>query len=90
MKTVPIQQATKLTDIPGVGKSIAADLTRLGYTKPSDLKGENPQAMYERHMTEVGSYVDRCVLYVFRGAVYYASTPQPEPEKLLWWNWKDK
>jgi hypothetical protein len=33
---------------------------------------------------------DRCVLYVFRCAVYFAEHEQHEPEKLKWWYWKDK
>lgn len=33
---------------------------------------------------------DRCVLYVFRCAVYYAEQEQHDPEKLKWWYWKDK
>lgn len=45
--------------------------------------------MYER-LSELQGAQDRCVLYVFRCAVYYASTPQPEPELLRWWNWKDR
>jgi SAM-dependent methyltransferase len=37
-------------------------------------------------------YCDRCLLYSFRCAVYYAQTEEElrEPEKLKWWNWKDK
>ena len=89
MKILSIQQATKFTDIPGVGKSIATDLVSLGYKQPSDLKGQNPEEMYERLMAQVGDHIDRCILYVFRGAVYYASTAHPDPDKLLWWNWKD-
>lgn len=89
MKAVPIQQATKFTDISGVGASIAVDLASLGYSQPSDLIGQNPEEMYERLMSQVGSHVDRCVLYVFRSAVYYASTAKPDPDKLLWWNHKD-
>ena len=34
--------------------------------------------------------VDRCLLYVFRCACYYARTKRPDPQKLLWWNWKDE
>jgi Pathogenicity locus len=34
--------------------------------------------------------VDRCVLYVFRAAVYFASNKKHDEEKLKWWNWKDK
>lgn len=85
-----IAKAHELTDIPGVGTSIAADLESLGYHKPSDLIGEDPEIMYQRLMSQVGGHIDRCMLYVFRCAVYYASTASPQPEKLLWWNWKDK
>lgn len=45
--------------------------------------------MYARECARKGVRVDRCVLYVYRCAVYYASTPQPDPEKLKWWAWKD-
>jgi hypothetical protein len=34
--------------------------------------------------------VDRCMLNVFRCAVYYASNDIHDPELLKWWNWKDK
>lgn len=75
--------------IPGVGKSIAQDLYDLGYRAVSDLKGENPEHMYETFCNLVGMKVDRCMLYVFRCAVYFASTTTPDPELLKWWNWKD-
>jgi len=28
--------------------------------------------------------------YVCRSSVYFAETKNPDPEKLKWWNWKDK
>ena len=37
-----------------------------------------------------GCVVDRCVLYTFRGAVYFAETENPEPELMKWLNWKDR
>jgi hypothetical protein len=77
-----------LTVIPGIGKSLAADLVLLGYTNVAQLKGQNPQRMYERLCKLTGTRQDPCVLYVFRCAVYFASTPKPAPEKLKWWNWK--
>jgi hypothetical protein len=40
-------------------------------------------------MCEKAGPQDRCLLYVFRCAVYYASTAAPEPELLKWWSWKD-
>jgi hypothetical protein len=79
----------ELQIIPGVGKSIAADLHSLGIEKVNDLKNKDAEAMYEQLMSRVGSHVDRCVLYVFRCAVYYAENDSPDPEKLKWWNWKD-
>ena len=77
--------------IPGVGVSIAADLRALGVREVADLVGEDPEVLYERSNALAGTVQDRCLLYVFRGAVYYAETPpeKREPEKLRWWNWKD-
>jgi nucleotidyltransferase/DNA polymerase involved in DNA repair len=79
----------ELETIPGVGKSIAADLNSLGIYSINDLKKKNPEDLYEQLMKQVGSHVDRCVLYVFRCAVYYAKNKIHESEKLKWWNWKD-
>ena len=79
----------ELQIIPGVGKSIADDLHSLGIEKVNDLKNKDAEAMYAQLMSRVGSHVDRCVLYVFRCAVYYAENDSPDPEKLKWWNWKD-
>ena len=28
-------------------------------------------------------------LYMYRMAVYYASSKNPDPKKLKWWIWKD-
>jgi len=78
----------RLQAIPGVGPSLAADLVSLGYRSVEELQGEDPEAMYARLMEQVGGHVDRCVLYVFRCAVYFASTDRPDPEKLKWWSWK--
>ena len=76
--------------IPGVGESIAKDLVDLGFTKVSDLKDKNPEEMYKNLCKLRGTHIDRCVLYVFREAVYFASNEKHDPELLKWWNWKDK
>jgi len=76
--------------IPGVGKSLSKDFVDLGYQKVNELKGESPEIMYQNLMALRGHYIDRCVLYVFRCAVYYASNSVYEPELLKWWNWKDE
>lgn len=79
---------TVLEEIPGIGASLAQDLLSLGYHTVSDLKNENPEEMYEQLEIQVGSHIDRCVLYTFRCAVYYANGGR-ETAKLKWWNWKD-
>ena len=75
--------------IPGVGPSIAEDLWGLGMRSIDDLRGGDPEALYERMCEVQGVRIDRCMLYVLRCAVYYASEYPHDPEKLLWWNWKD-
>ena len=75
--------------LPGVGPSIAGDLEDLGFREPTDLRGRDPQVMYDELIRLRGAHQDRCVLYVFRCAVYYASTPNPQPELCQWWNHKD-
>lgn len=86
--------AKKLTNelitLPGVGISIAKDLQDLGIHTTQELIGKDPEALYERLCTLRGAHIDRCVLYVFRCAVYAASTPHPDQKLLLWWNWKDQ
>jgi hypothetical protein len=81
----------ELMQIPGVGKSIAMDLLKIGIMSVRDLRGKNPETLYELINKREGHVQDRCLLYVFRCAVYYASTTKSaqRPEKLKWWNWTD-
>ncbi len=78
-----------LKRIPGVGDSVAQDLFDLGYRSVEELKGQDPQAMYRSLCRHRQSQIDRCMLYVMRCAVYFASHDHPDPELLKWWNWKD-
>lgn len=80
---------SELRRIPGVGKQTEQDLILLGYPTIASLKGADPEAMYEKECAVRGIQVDRCQLYVYRCAVYWANTPNPEPEKCKWWYWKD-
>ncbi|MCI0707841.1 MAG: helix-hairpin-helix domain-containing protein [Ignavibacteriae bacterium] len=79
----------QLQEIPGVGISIAEDLWELGIRSIPQLKGKNPERLYYRRCEQQGVHIDRCLLYVFRCAVYYASHARHKPELLKWWNWKD-
>jgi len=85
---VPKNVIKELSQIPGVGKSLAADLYLLGFRHAADLQTADPEKMYQDLMRLVGGHVDRCVLYVFRCSVYFAEHESHEPELLKWWNWK--
>ncbi|HWZ21868.1 MAG TPA: helix-hairpin-helix domain-containing protein [Cytophagaceae bacterium] len=80
-----------LCQIPGIGKSLATDLWNIGIVSVSQLRNKDPEKLYELSNAYAGAIQDRCVLYVFRCAVYFANTEKEEreSEKLKWWNWKD-
>lgn len=80
----------ELREIPGVGEATEKDLIALGYTTIESLIGANPEEMYERDCIMRGFRVDRCQLYVYRCAVYYAENETHDAEKLKWWYWKDE
>lgn len=79
-----------LMKIPGVGKNIAKHLREIGICCVADLVGKDPQELYLMDCLRKGFQEDRCQLYVFRCAVYYAEHREHDPEKLKWWYWKDK
>jgi hypothetical protein len=76
--------------IPGVGAAIAEDLWNMGYRSVAELKGQDPEKMYRDLCVLQGVKVDRCMLYVFRCAVYFASHVNHKADLLFWWNWKDQ
>jgi hypothetical protein len=78
-----------LRRIPGIGPSLARDLIDLGIRRVEGLRGRNPEGLYEKLCTLRGVHQDRCVLYTFRCAVYFATEPNPKSTLLKWWNWQD-
>ena len=83
------KRRSALQAIPGVGPDMERHLNGLGIFAPEDLKGADAEALYRRDCALHGQQLDRCVLYVYRLAVYYAEHETHEPEKLNWWYWKD-
>jgi hypothetical protein len=81
---------SELERIPGVGKNMARHLINAGYSTIESLKGQNPEEIYHKDCAYQGCQVDRCALYVYRLAVYFADNETRDPEKLKWWNWKDR
>ena len=87
MESSSLQQ---LQQIPGVGITIAQDMQNIGIHSIDALKGRQAEQLYDKLCEFKASPVDRCMLYVFRCAIYYASNTDYEPELLKWENWKDK
>lgn len=83
------EELKDLQRIPGVGPSIAEDLWHLGFRRVVDLEGADPEKLYVDLCELQGCKIDRCMLYVFRCAVYFASHKAHDSRLLLWWNWKD-
>lgn len=81
-KSLRDQQLKELRQIPGVGVSIANDLINIGITKIEDLKNKDPELLYKQSNKYAGAVQDKCLLYVFRCAVYYASEKKHDKEKL--------
>lgn len=82
----------ELKQIPGVGVSIANDLWNIGIKSISELRNKDPEVIYNMSNAYAGVVQDRCLLYVFKCAVYYSRTEKShqDPELLKWWNWKNK
>jgi hypothetical protein len=77
-----------LREIPGVGAATEGDLHALGIRVIPDLAGVDPEELFARLTKHQGGYTDRCNLYVYRCAVYYAEGGR-DPDWLDWWRWKD-
>lgn len=80
---------TDLQRVPWVGPSTERALLEVGVKRADELRLQQPDELYDRLCDVRGERIDPCVKYVFRCAVYWATTPDPDPELLKWWNWKD-
>ena len=81
---------TDLKTIPNIGDKTKQSLQNIGIKYVEDLKGQNPEDLYFKDCITKGFQVDKCQLYLFRMAIYYAEHTIWEEEKLKWWYWKDK
>jgi hypothetical protein len=61
----------------------------IGVRRVSDLRDADPEELYRRLSAQRAAHIDRCVLYLFRCAVYFASHSDRDPHLLKWWHWKD-
>lgn len=68
-----------LQSLANIGPATARRLFTIGITTPSQLKKSNPEKVYEKLKIQEGGVLDRCVLYVLRGAIL----------DVPWWVCKD-
>ena len=76
----------RLQTLPNIGPACAKDLYLLGYREPTDLKNENPVAMYDRLCEVTGKRHDPCVLDTFMSVVSFANGEAAQP----WWHFTEK
>ncbi len=81
---------TDLTTIPNIGEKTKQSLFQIGITCVEDLKGKKAEDLYFKDCMSKGFQEDKCQLYLFRMAIYYAEHTTWKEEKLKWWYWKDK
>ncbi len=76
-------QLNKLTDLPNIGVSLAADLVLIGVNRPEDLIERDPYKMYRALSVVTKSYQDPCVLDVFISITRFMAGEDPKP----WWKY---
>jgi DNA transformation protein len=86
MPPVDKGQASKLEDIPNIGKSIAADLRAIGILHPQQLATHKPLATYFALAARMGHRHDPCVLYALMAAQYYLESGESRP----WWKFTEQ
>ena len=68
-----------LTDLPNIGKAMAADLRLIGIDEPGQLRGRAPYELYERLCDRTGQRQDPCVLDTFISIVRFMDGEEPRP-----------
>ena len=83
---------TKVTEIPGIGRTFEKDLARIGITSVEQLEGKDADLLFGK-LCKANEKEDHATsknyLYVLRMAVYYADGGR-EADKLKWNIWKDQ
>ena len=75
------RDVARLEDLPNVGPAVAADLRAIGITRPAQLAGRDPYALYEALNRHTGVRHDPCVLDTFIAVVRFVEGAPAKP----WW-----
>jgi DNA transformation protein len=86
MKFINTGHASKLEDIPNIGKSIAADLRGIGIQQPQQLLTQEPFAIYLKLAEQMGKRHDPWVLYTLLAARHFMQSG----EKKSWWKFTEQ
>jgi DNA transformation protein len=70
-----------LTDLPNIGKAIAADLMAIGIGSPADFKDQNSLKIFNDLQVVMGRRHDPCVYYTLLSVKHFMDTG----ESLPWW-----
>ena len=77
---------SQLEDLPNIGKSIAADLRRIGILNPGQLAGRDPLATFRALAEVMGHRHDPCVLYTLISVKHFLESG----EALPWWKFTEQ
>ena len=80
------ENVKELTDLPNIGKAMAADLRAINIDNPEQLKGKSPYKMYEELCAKTGTRHDPCVLDVFISITRFSEGDIPRP----WWEYTEE
>ena len=72
---------TKLTELPNIGKAIAADLVAIGIFTPKDFDGRDALEIFNDLKAVMGRRHDPCVYYTLLAVKHFMETG----ESLPWW-----
>lgn len=72
-----------MLQIPNIGPAIVADLRLLGLSRPVELAGKDPYALYQQLCALTSTRHDPCVLDTFISAVRFMEGAPPHP----WWHY---
>ncbi len=70
------EKVRRLTMLRNVGEKTARALLELGVETPEQMFEADPEALFEEMKARRGGKLDRCVLYLFRGAKHGIAWPE--------------
>ena len=78
--------SAKLTELPNIGKVIAADLISIGILSAYDLRSRVPLEVFKELKVVMGRRHDPCVYYTLLAADHFLKTG----EALTWWRFTEE